>query len=142
MKTASTKRAAASSNEVQIRDAATNFTENLLTYKHTTVDADISKALRFATDEFPSRPLAAFGGIDINRVKTDIKTHKGTSTVDVKAAAITSRDDDTATVVVVTNRAFNSDQRDAKGLLVIELTLVDTGDGWKVDNASSPVSAS
>ena len=144
IKTKSVQRAAAGNAEEGIRELASRFSENLLTYKYQTVDADLDRALRDATDEFATRPLAAFGGLNLSRVKADIKSGRATSTVDVKGAAITSQDSDTATVLVVATRTWDSNQREnpAHTVQVIELTLLNTSDGWKVDNASDPASAS
>jgi hypothetical protein len=144
IKTQSVQRAAAGNTEEEVKDVASRFTENLLTYKYQTVDNDLERALRDATDEFASRPLAAFNNINISRVKSDIKSGKGTSSIDVKGAAITSRDSDTATVLVVGTRTWDSTKRDtpAHAVQVIELTLLNTSDGWKVDNAANPASAS
>jgi hypothetical protein len=144
IKTKSTQRAAAGNAEEGIRELASRFTENLLTYKYQTVDADFERALRDATGEFASRPLATFGGLNLTRVKADIKKGEATSTVDVKGAAITSQDSETATVLVVSTRTWDSNQRPrpAHTVAVVELTLLNTSDGWKVDNASDPASAS
>lgn len=144
IKTRSVQRAAAGNAEEAIRELASRFAENLLTYKYQTVDADFDRALRDATNEFASRPLATFGGLNLNRVKADIKSGRATSTVDVKGAAITSQDSETATVLVVATRTWDSNKRErpAHNVAVVELTLLNTSDGWKVDNASDPASAS
>ncbi len=143
IKTENTRRAALGGSEQEIKDVATRFTENLLSYKAATIDDDIRSALADATTEFQTRPLAAFGGSDINQVKAEVKSGQASSSVDVKGTAITSRDDDTASALVVTYRKFDSNKRaPTEGLLVVELTMVNTGDGWKIDNAASPASAS
>lgn len=144
IKTRTIERAAAGNEEESIRELASRFTQNLLTYKYQTVDADFDRALRDATDEFSSRPLASFGGLTLSRVKSDIKEGRATSTVDVKGAAITSQDSETATVLVVATRTWDSNRRDnaAHTVAVLELTLLNTSDGWKVDNASDPATAS
>ena len=144
IKTKAVQRAAQGNAEESIRELASRFTENLLTYTHQTVDADFDRALRDATNEFSTRPLAPFGGLTLTKVKSDIKSGDATSTVDVKGAAITSQDSDTATVLVVATRTWDSNKRSAPAhnVAVLELTLLNTSDGWKVDNASDPASAS
>jgi hypothetical protein len=143
IKTESVRRAAATSTEQEIRDVASRFVENLLTYKYQTIDADLNEALRDATTEFSTRPLESFGGSDINKVKADVRSGQGTSSIDVKASAITSRDSDTATVIVVGTREFDSNKREpTNAIIVMELTMRNTSDGWKVDNAGNPASAS
>jgi len=143
LKTSGTRRAAQGNTEEKIKDVSTRFMENLLTYKYQTVDSDFERTLRDATPEFSTRPLAAFDGLTIARVKSDIKSGQATSSIDVKGAAITSQDSDTATVLVVGVRTWDSNKRSVPAHVaqVIELTLQNSSDGWKVDNASNLASA-
>lgn len=142
IKTESVQRAAAGNTEEEIKDTASRFTENLLTYRYQTIDSDFSRTLRDATQEFSTRPLDAFDGSNINRVKADIRAARGTSSIDVKGVALTSRDSDTATALVVGTRTFDSTEREPTRVVqVVELTLLNTSDGWKVDNAAKPASA-
>lgn len=139
IKTEAIQRAAQSSEEQDITDVATRFTSNLLTYNANTVDRDINEALSDATSEFGAKPIDAFDGRTIASIKAEIKKNKSQSTTTVKAATITTRDDDTATVIVVSTRRYVSQGKPGQELPVVELTLVSTADGWKVDNAA-PVS--
>ena len=142
IKTSGTRAAAAGNVENSIKDLASRFAENLLTYNYTTVDTDFARTLKDATTEFTSRPLTAFGGLNTNQVRAGIKQHKSVSSADVKGVAITSHDDDSATVLVVTSRTLQSDQTAKKTtLLVVQLDIQNTNGGWKVDNATSPTSA-
>jgi hypothetical protein len=144
IKTQSVQRAAQGDTEETIKDVATRFTENLLTYKYQTVDADFTQALRDATTQFATRPLGAFGGLSTADAKAQAKTNLSTSSVDVKGVAITSREkNDAATALVVMYRTYRGKKAvaNASGLKVIELTLVNSPDGWKVDNAANPAEA-
>jgi Mce-associated membrane protein len=127
---------APSGDENEITDVASRFTSNLLTYKSTTVDADFKKALGDATPEFGVKRIPAFGDRTIAAVKEEVKTNKSTSSTRVKAASITDNNQDTATVVVVATRTYVSKGQEGQELPALELTLVNTGDGWKVDNAA------
>lgn len=143
IKTESVQRAADTNTEVDIEDVSARFMRNLLTYKYQTVDNDFEQALQDATQEFTTRPLDALEGISVDDFKSEIKRTRGSSSADVQSVDIDSRDSGTATVVVVYTRTIDSNQRDRPGrvLEVIELTLRETDDGWKVDNAASPASA-
>ena len=143
IKTGGVQRAAEVASEDDITNVASRFTENLMTYNFRTAEADMDKVLNDATDEFSERPQGALGG-DIATYRRQIVQAQGTSTADVRAATLTSRDGDTATVLVVANRTFDSREREdpARILQVVELTLLETSDGWKVDNAANPAAAS
>lgn len=139
IKTKSVQRAAAVKTENSIETVARQFVANLMTYNYRTIDSDLDRALRFATREFPSRSLTALGGRNIDAVKREARSHHSTSAADVKGVAITAHDKDTATAIVVFIRTLQGDKTD-NGVKVIELTLLNTSDGWKVDNATKPVS--
>ena len=143
IKTRAVQRAAEGNTENEIEDVTSRFMANWLTYKYQTVDADFERALGDATPEFGTRPLAALKGLTVDRFKSEIKRTRGESTADVRSVDINSRDSGTATVTVVYTRTIDSTERDRPGrvLEVIELTLVEADDGWKVDNAASPASA-
>jgi hypothetical protein len=139
IKTSGSRAAAQVSTDDEIKTVAQRFTENLLNYNAASIDQALGRARRDATNQFASRQLAAFGGITLERIAADVKKNNAVSDVKVQTSAVTSQDDQTATVIVVTQRSIDSDSRPArKGLLVIELTLVNSNDGWKVDDAASP----
>jgi hypothetical protein len=143
IKTGTVQRAAQVDTEDEINDVAARFTENLMTYNFKTAEDDVSRVLRDTTEEFSDRSHGALGG-DITSYRRQIVDAEGTSSADIKGTMLTSRDDDTATVLVIASRTFDSNRRDdaARILQVVELTLVETGDGWKVDNAANPATAS
>lgn len=143
IKTGTVQRAAEVASDEEIIDVASRFTKNLMTYDHRTVKEDVERVLRDATREFAARPQGALGG-DMANYRQQIEEADGTSNAEVKSAALTSRDKDTATVIVNATRTFDSNKRDnpARILQVVELTLVSTSDGWKVDNAANPATAS
>lgn len=124
-----------SAEEQEITDVASRFVSNLLTYRYTSIDADMRKALEDATPEFAAKPIAAFGERTITSVKDEVKANKSTSSTRVKAASVIDSDNETATVVVVATRTYVSDGQEGQELPALELTVVSTGDGWKVDNA-------
>ena len=125
-----------SEDEQEISDVSSRFVSNLLTYKHTSVDADIRKALEDATPEFAAKQIEAFRNLTITQMKAEVKQNKSTSSTRVRAASVTDSDDETATVIVVATRTYVSKGQEGQEIPALELTVVNTGDGWKVDNAS------
>jgi hypothetical protein len=144
IKTANTQRAAEGSTEKDVQAVAERFTKNLLTYKYQTVTTDVARTLKDATPEFGKRNLEVLGGRDIQAFSRAVAASHATGSVDVKGVVITSRDADTATVLVVSYRTFDSDARKApsRGLLVTEMALRKLDGSWKVDNLANPARAS
>lgn len=137
IKTSATRQAATGTAEEEIKDVAARFTENLLTYKPATVKQDLDRARRDGTEEFGTKQIAAFGGKTLETIGAEIVDKNATSSLQVKGVAITSADDETATVLVVGERTIDSDERKGPSteLQVVQLTLLNSG-GWKVDDAS------
>jgi hypothetical protein len=144
IKTANTQRAAEGGTEKDVQAVAERFTKSLLTYKYQTVSADVARALKDATPEFAKRNLEVLGGRDIAAFSRAVVAERATGSVDVKGVVITSRDADTATVLVVSFRTFDNASRGApvRGLLVTEMALRKIDAGWKVDNLANPARAS
>jgi hypothetical protein len=142
VKTGASRAAASVGVEEEITNVASRFTENLLTYKPTTVDNDLARARRDATGTFATRQIPAFGNKTLATIAQEIKTNRAVSTINVEGVVITSRDDSTATALVVGERTIDSDERKspARQLQVVELTMLNTDRGWKVENAT-PVSS-
>ena len=137
IKTETTRQAASGADDQEIEDVASRFTQNLLTYKPDSVESDLAQAQNDATEDFSGRQIAAFGGKTLNEITAEIKDKNATSSLIVKGVAITSQDDETATVLVVGERRIDSDERSGPDveLQVVQLTLLNQ-DGWKVDDAS------
>ena len=61
----------------------------------------------------------------------------------MKGTTVTSQDNDTATVLVVVSQTYhNRDVGPTTNFHVLELTLIKTGNGWKVDKVGNPSSTS
>ncbi len=138
VKTSAGRAAASAGVEEDITNIASRFTENLLTYKATTVDNDFARARRDATGQFATRAIPAFGNKTLQTVASEIKDNNAVSTINVEGVVITSRDDTTATALVVGERTLDSDEREspARQLQVVELTMVNTDGDWKIENAT------
>jgi hypothetical protein len=138
VKTPASRAAVSVGVEEEIQNVASRFTENLLTYKAASVDNDIERAKKDATAEFATRQIPAFGNKTLATVASEIKDKNATSSINVEGVVITSRDDSTATALVVGERTIDSDERKspASQLQVVELTMLNTDGDWKVENAS------
>lgn len=137
IKTETTRQAATGGDEQAIADVASRFTQNFLTYRASTVDSDLAEAREDATEDFATKQIAAVGNKTLNQISGEIKAKNATSSLVVKGVAITSLDDETATVLVVGERTIASSERRGPEveLLVVQLTLLND-DGWKVDDAT------
>ncbi|MEX0873701.1 MAG: hypothetical protein WD646_11550 [Actinomycetota bacterium] len=142
IKTTSTRRAAEVSTEDKIIEVATRFAENLITFNHRTIDRDAERTLEDATQQFASQNQTALSGGTYDQFRAMTKRNESVSTGEVKSAALTSRDDATATVLVVTSQTSdNKDREQRTRLQVIEITLVEGSGGWKVDKIGTPSAA-
>jgi hypothetical protein len=141
IKTNTTRRAAEVSTEDQIKEVATRFTENLITFDYKTIDADAERVLRDATQQFSSQNQQALRGT-YDAFRRQIGTNQTVSTGEVKGTALTSRDEGTATVLVVSSQTSDNKNREARTRIqVLELTLVEASGGWKVDKVGTPSTA-
>lgn len=123
----------------EVLEVARRFSENLVNFDHQSLDEDLTKIEGDITGSFEEQFHAALGG-DINVFRQAIRESEATSTGEVKGASVSSRDDDTATVLVVVSQTVrNRENPESRTQLrPLELTLVKTDGGWKVDNVGNP----
>ncbi len=139
VKTPAINRAAETSAEDEIEAVAARFTENLITFDYKTISEDSARTLRDATQQFPSQNQSALPQGTYNAFKQQIVARQTVSTGEVRGAAITSRDDDTATVIVVSRQTSdNKDREQRTRTQVLELTLLKVSGSWKVDKVGTP----
>jgi hypothetical protein len=124
--------------EHSIRRVAARFGENLLTFDYRRLDADLAGLRRDTTANFTRHYQSALAGT-LNDFAARVQRAQTVSTSDVKGLDITSRDDDTATVVVFGAQTFRSasQPQPRTTLLFLEVTLVKNHGGWKVDNVAN-----
>lgn len=139
IKNPTTRAAAQAASQEDITTAATRFTGNLVTFDYRTLDADIQRIQRDATGNFRNQFHTALGG-DLNVFRRAIQNSRAQSTGDVKGTSLSSRDDNTATVLVFVSQTIRNRTNPAPRteLRLLELTLVNTPQGWKVDNVGNP----
>jgi len=139
IKNSTTRAAAQASSQEDISTVATRFTGNLVTFDYKTLDADLQRILKDATGNFQTQFHTALGG-DLNVFRRAIQQSQAQSTGDVKGASVSSRDENTATVLVFVSQTIRNKTHPAPRteLRLLELTLVKTPQGWKVDNVGNP----
>jgi hypothetical protein len=139
IKTTSTRQAAEANVEDDIAQVASRFTENLISYNYSTVSADVAKLQQDATEAFPKQYHSAMKG-DLAAFRKRVVDERGVSSGDVKGTTLLSIDDDTAAILVFANQTVRSRRIEgsASRYIIIELTVLDTPSGWKVDSARVP----
>ena len=140
IKTGAIRQAAQTSIEDQVKTVASRFATNLVTFNYQTVDSDISKLEQDTTSRFATTSQDALHGT-VDQFKANIIAKQSVSKGDVKGTAVTSLDNDTATVLVVVVQTFhNSTTKETTNFHVLELTIVHNS-GWKVDQVGNPSTA-
>ncbi len=120
-----------------MKAVATRFGTNIVTFNYKTVGGDIARLERDTTPNFARTTQDALHGT-VDTFKQDIITKKSVSRGDVKGTAVTSIDNDTATVLVVVVQTFsNATTASTTNFHVLELTIVNNN-GWKVDQVGNP----
>jgi Mce-associated membrane protein len=139
IKNSTTRAVAQATSQEEIGKVATRFTSNLVTFNYQTLDTDLKRILKDATGNFQTQFHTALGG-DINVFRRAIQQSQAQSTGDVKGTSVSSRDDNTATVLVFVSQTIKNKTHPAPRteLRLLELTLVKTPQGWKVDNVGNP----
>lgn len=139
IKNSTTRSAAQATSQEDIAKVATRFTGNLVTFNYQTLDQDLQRILKDATGNFQTQFHTALGG-DINVFRRAIEQSQAKSTGDVKGTSVSSKDENTATVLVFVSQTIQNKSHPAPRteLRLLELTLVKTPQGWKVDNVGNP----
>jgi hypothetical protein len=139
IKTTSTRQAAEANQEDQIDVVATRFTQNLIAYNYRTITADLNKLQQDTSDAFPKQYHSALKG-DIRAFRKRVIDERASSSGDVKGTTLLSSDRDTAAILVFASQTVRSKRITgaASRYIIIELTLLNTSDGWKVDSARVP----
>lgn len=118
----------------QVAVVAKRFASNLMTFDHRTLEADIADIEADSTGRFRQQFAAALGG-SITVFRDAIRQAEAVSEGTVLGVVVAGVDGETATVLAaVDQRITNAETTDPRTLRrLLELMLVDTSDGWKVD---------
>lgn len=141
IKTTTTRKAAEAGVADAISTVASRFAENLISYNYKSITADLNKLQQDASDAFSKQYHSALNG-DIRAFRKRVIDERASSTGDVKGTTLLSEDEDTAAVLVFASQTVRSKRISggASRYIIIELTILETPDGWKVDSARVPSS--
>jgi Mce-associated membrane protein len=122
-------RGAGSTEDIQ--EVARRFSETLLTFSYKTLDTHLDRVADDATGAFEKRYVDTLG--QLRKQLTDAKADSAGSVVDV---AVSPPTDETARAVVTVQRTIKNDKAPEPQTTpaILELSLVKTSDGWKIDN--------
>jgi hypothetical protein len=118
----------------EVEEVALRFASSLYTINYRTIDADLKKIRDDSTGNFSRELAQVLGEADV--VKKAIVNAKGEMRGDVQGVDVREIAGGTATArVFVTQTIRNQKNPEPRQQFsAIELTLVDTSDGWKVDD--------
>jgi hypothetical protein len=138
IKTGATRVAQQAGDRAEVESTGARFAESLITFNYRTIDADILRMRRDATENFAQQFQTALGG-DLNVFRRKIINQRAVSTGAAKGSTLLSLDDDTATVLVFTSQTVRTRPQPERRsrFNLVELTLVKTPN-WKVDSARNP----
>jgi hypothetical protein len=124
--------------ERTIERVSTRFGENLMTFDYRTLEPDFARLRRDTTPDFNRRYQSALAAT-LPEFQARVARNQTVSTSDIKGVDITSRDDDTATVLVLVSQTVRSAVQPLPktSFLALEITVVKNGVGWKVDNVGN-----
>lgn len=122
----------------QVREVAERFTQNLVTFDYRTLDSDIERIREDATGSFQGELDVAFGG-DIDAFREALREARAQSSGSVLGSVVQSLEADTARILVIADqRIQNQETPEPRDIpRRIELTLVETSEGWKVDRVDA-----
>jgi Mce-associated membrane protein len=131
IKSSATKLAAKAMEEEEIETIARRFAKNFVSIDYRTIDADLKRMTADATGNFADqlrKTIAAIG--------TQFKKSKASSQAKALDSAVLSHENGSALVQVLLQRTKrNVDTKGSQtGNQIVNVTLVNTADGWKVDN--------
>jgi Mce-associated membrane protein len=131
------KKAANAETEQDIEAVASRFAKNLLTFDYRTLREDLQRIAQDATGTFERE----FEGV--SAVSGNVVEAEAVSKGEVQAVSVTSRSDDSSIALVFLQRTIeNKSQPEPRTQFqFLELTLVSTSDGWKVDDVKDPTLA-
>lgn len=130
-------RAANVDTEQDIKAVASRFATNLLTFDYRTLSEDLRRIAQDATGTFERE----FEGV--SAVSGNVVDAQAVSEGEVQGVSISSRSDDSSVALVFLRRTIQnrSQEEPRTQFQFLELTLVNTPEGWKVDDVKDPTLA-
>jgi hypothetical protein len=117
--------------QAQVKGVAADFLLTLTNFDAKTIDADVAKIKGFAVGDFAGQ-VDQFFGPDI---VSQIKRANAKSTGRVRSVVVESIGGGQASIfAVVDEKVSNQNTPERSEVIRFELTMIDTKDGWKVEN--------
>jgi Mce-associated membrane protein len=123
--------------EADIERVSSRFARNLLTFDYRTLDEDLRRIAQDATGNFERE----FEGV--SAVSGNVIEAKAVSKGEVQGVSVSSQTGDSAVALVFLRRSIDNEEQDEPRtqFQFLELTLVNTAEGWKVDDVQDPTLA-
>jgi hypothetical protein len=136
IKSGPAKLAVQAQEAAELKELASGFAKNFVTLDYKTIEADLKRMTADTTTTFGeklSRTIEAVGD--------QFKARKASSTGRALDAQILSQSNDSAIVQVLLRRTKRNvgTKGPETGNQIVNVTLVKTDDGWKVDDLSEPM---
>lgn len=138
LKLGTTRLAAEAQTNEQVTEVARRFATNFLSLDYRTIDADFNRVLEDTTGNFEGQLRRL-----LEVTKDRLVEAKGVSEGRVTRLSVLSRTEDAATVQVVVSRSIQNADTPQPQVVeqTLEVTLVSTSSGWKVDDTTGIPSA-
>jgi Mce-associated membrane protein len=133
IKSSATKLAAKAQEDEELKAIAKRFATNFVTIDYRTIDADLKRMTADATGNFREQLERT-----IDAIGTQFKKSKASSKGKALDSAVLSHEEGSALVQVLLQRTKrNVDTKGSEsGNQIVNVALVKTPEGWKVDNLS------
>ena len=120
-----------SGNQVQVENTTRDFLRALTNFGANTIDNDVQQIRSFAVGDFANEVQSTFSKARIQQVKTN----KVQSVGKVQSVFVEKLEGETASVFAVVQETVdnNTIQSPRTDVLRIEVQLIDTHSGWKVN---------
>ncbi len=116
--------------------AAERAAAAILSYEHTTLDADAKAAARYMTPEYRKQYLSTFDEL----VRPNAAESKAVVAADVKASAVSQADPERVSVLLYVNQTTTSTANNGEPQLAlnrVQMTMVESDGRWLVSNITS-----
>jgi hypothetical protein len=133
VKVGAAKRAVTEQERADLQSVATRFSEAFINFSFRNLDSHLDKVAPFMTGDFKENYLSS-----MRSVRDALSESEAVSSGTVTNVATTRPESETAQAIVLIDRTVtNKDTPDGRETpIYLELTLVETSEGWKVAQAA------
>jgi hypothetical protein len=143
IKTSPVRQGISAGEDEQVKAVGKDFVQTVINYDYRHIDQTIAKVRTLTTDSFAEQYHTALRG-DLNVYRRRILQLQAIATGQVASVSVQSREGDTATVIAFSTQTLRSNKTHGaeQRFNLLELAMVKTSSGWKVDSARLPAAAS